>query len=1185
MVAMDGKKVTVTYTDEFGIWQHLEMDFRQHLPLRNLRWQSAKGPVRNIPNLGVELKRFITETTERSHMLPETLPYLNLYFVNCDDNETYRQIVKNQIRDWLNIAESRRNQEWLIVYVTKQENFRNPARYFNMKGTVFDKIKADFNITKRDRCVQLRLSENETEDYEAWQELISKIKEGILYSFDQYVKQYEEDIRKSDSQRSMIGWNYCTFFILKEGLALTFEIMNIFEDALVQYDELEASFFQVLKDRALAWFGSFGATDPNDDSANIIDVKKKQYRDLIMQNTIPEFDFRCYLFARQCQLLGRLHKPVEICRRAQIFISTFSRAIKEHQANVGEYFLESWIFSSCMSVVNECEELAPLTSMDSPNTIAFNAAKGELLDLARKQLDKIGIYYNHLPASLPFTTSLSDTIPTSPNEARKKFDITNKELEEAINSQNDFDVLYLSLTNRALRAYEGSARLRSVLRLQGDVAALHFHRKQYEDAVQVMEDIPWRYGEQGWTVVENNLLFKFAACQKELGQNRSYVGSCLSLLKNYSLLTNEEIAFYADEVKKLCGVLEKGEEINRQFKPIFAISVSSIVDDIGDEDGPNLSVELTNNLSTSFTFDQLAIRLVSGQSEEIWFGVCKEEIKPGLNSYKLYSDNSASGNYFVENVRMSIGKVTFTHNFLNESKKKSFRINEHPSVLRAQIIPPCEIHIGESQYFLVRIFTGLSHVDEGILALEATSDGLSFPKSDKYHSITKTVIDEKISEEKVSEQDLEVFEDGKIRIPSSQSNQLIEFQVPYDCNWGAIEHKVKISVEYKSKGKLRVFTSVDTINVWLPISVNELNIFRDDCLFLKMDITLQGTVPVRILKTDLVPSKVYDVADNPSLTLPSLNLFGKQHASYVYKLTRSKDYHGEEKSAGTQIHFVVVYRSLQDEIEKYVEHTLNTILKSRNLFQHSQFLIENAKEHLLKSVDYVSYGMTDVLDLGELDIAQCESLFTTHGAAKEALVDVVKEFWKTSNQISEEEIMLISNDLKSSISFPVNVPSSKVLNTVELIISKSHDFIVGEPCHCRLIVRHSSYWNHVSTDAKDTFEFFYDVHVDFDNWLLAGHKKLCFTSKVGETKEFPITLVPLKTGHLLVPFVRVASLNSHIFSETVYLNNAEQILVRPRTQSATFFIEQQHRIHSIHSGAGFGGPGHHHNEGMENVEF
>lgn len=40
------------------------------------------------------------------------------------------------------------------------------------------------------------------------------------------------------------------------------------------------------------------------------------------------------------------------------------------------------------------------------------------------------------------------------------------------------------------------------------------------------------------------------------------MGSCLSLLKNFSLLTNEEIAFYADEVKNLCGVLEKGEGAN-----------------------------------------------------------------------------------------------------------------------------------------------------------------------------------------------------------------------------------------------------------------------------------------------------------------------------------------------------------------------------------------------------------------------------------------------------------------------------------------------------------------------------------------------------------------------------------------------------------------------------------------------
>ncbi|CAG8680991.1 30910_t:CDS:10, partial [Racocetra persica] len=586
-------------------------------------------------------------------------------------------------------------------------------------------------------------------------------------------------------------------------------------------------------------------------------------------------------------------------------------------------------------------------------------------------------------------------------------------------------------------------------------------------------------------------------------------------------------------------------------------------------------------------------------SEEIWFEILNQEFKHGLNTYKLYSDNSASGNYVVENVRMSVGKIVFTHNFLNESKKKFFRINEHPAVLRAQIIAPEEINIGEQQYFLVQIFTGLTSVTKGSLILEPLSEGLTFPTTNKYHTVTRSVnsmyslkivtADDVISHDILSEEDLEVLENGHIELPSLHTNQLSQFKVPYDCNWGAIEHKVKVTVEYESKGKSRVFTSLDTVKVWLPLSVTELNIFRDDCLFVKMDITLNGSIPIRILETSLAPSKVYDVVDDPAVSTPVINLFAKQHASFVYKLTRSKDYdHGEHaKSPSTKVHFVVTYRTLQNgKVEKYIEHTLNKILKARNLLQHSRFLLENAKEHLLKSVDYVSYGMSDTLDLGELDVSQCVALFTSHGSFKESLIEVVKEFWQVCNKAVYDDIAAVANHDKSSISFPVDVPSSKVLNTVELIISKPNDLVVGEPCHCRLIIRHSSYWNHTSlTEHKDTFEFFYDVHVDFDNWLLAGHKKLCFSSKVGETKEFPITLVPLKTGSLLVPLIRIASPSQNMFSETVYLNNAEQVLVRPRTQSATFFIEQQHRIHSLHSATGFGAPEHHNDTGLDEINM
>jgi trafficking protein particle complex subunit 10 len=80
-----------------------------------------------------------------------------------------------------------------------------------------------------------------------WQDILGKIKEGLLQSFDSRVVQYEEDIRKMHAQMTLPGWNYCTFFILKEGLAQSFEHMLLLEDALIQYDELEASFIQMLR--------------------------------------------------------------------------------------------------------------------------------------------------------------------------------------------------------------------------------------------------------------------------------------------------------------------------------------------------------------------------------------------------------------------------------------------------------------------------------------------------------------------------------------------------------------------------------------------------------------------------------------------------------------------------------------------------------------------------------------------------------------------------------------------------------------------------------------------------------------------------------------------------------------------------------------------------------------------------
>jgi hypothetical protein len=69
----------------------------------------------------------------------------------------------------------------------------------------------------------------------------------------------------------------------------------------------------------------------------------------------------------------------------------------------------------------------------------------------------------------------------------------------------------------------------------------------------------WRYGEQDWSFIENNLLIKCADSQKRLDRIDQYVESLLALLKNSRWLSTEEATHYADELLANVGKLDKGK--------------------------------------------------------------------------------------------------------------------------------------------------------------------------------------------------------------------------------------------------------------------------------------------------------------------------------------------------------------------------------------------------------------------------------------------------------------------------------------------------------------------------------------------------------------------------------------------------------------------------------------------------
>ncbi|KAL4915101.1 trafficking protein particle complex subunit 10 [Aspergillus aurantiobrunneus] len=423
--------VTVEYTDPSGLFSSVHPVISNKLPLRNLHWKSPTRPVRSIESLRIGFTPAKTETDERKsssdapggavphrrHQIPglRQTPYLKIYILRCDDNDTYKNSARKALREWIKMHGSSSTSsasatsqekhdafEWLILHVIQDgdgtEKVAPTSKWGRTTTTVLEKVKADFNGSSKsaiDRVAQLRLpkpgsSQKSPELPDQIEDFVEKVKNGILASFDLRVAQYEEDIKEKDSQRSLPGWNFCTFFILKEGLARGFENVGLFEDALVGYDELavglDAAIQEQLegsgeqhgsaflthsqdwRERAKAALDARKDTkNPDGDDEEVapipdidpadfpIDPAKKSYRDMILSSNISVFDFRTYVFSRQLTLLLRAsrapllvteeldvtEKPgnekkkpedlmllAEVCERATEFISLAARTLR-----------------------------------------------------------------------------------------------------------------------------------------------------------------------------------------------------------------------------------------------------------------------------------------------------------------------------------------------------------------------------------------------------------------------------------------------------------------------------------------------------------------------------------------------------------------------------------------------------------------------------------------------------------------------------------------------------------------------------------------------------------------------------------------------------------------------------------------------------------------------------------------
>lgn len=107
------------------------------------------------------------------------------------------------------------------------------------------------------------------------------------------------------------------------------------------------------------------------------------------------------------------------------------------------------------------------------------------------------------------------------------------------------------------------------------------------------------------------------------------------------------------------------------------------------------------------------------------------------------------------------------------------------------------------------------------------------------------------------------------------------------------------------------------------------------------------------------------------------------------------------------------------EVENSLQLMLGNKLKELDLDQHLPYVFQKVKEAFLGSVDYSSYGLTDVVHLDDFDAELCES-FLLHRdlKTKVQLLDAIEEFFevkRANSAMSDRDLYDTHRKMKPSL--------------------------------------------------------------------------------------------------------------------------------------------------------------------------
>ncbi|XP_067013704.2 trafficking protein particle complex subunit 10 [Anabrus simplex] len=550
---MDCKPI-LTYAGDAALFSSIASALVQALPQEPTEWRRSYGRAVKTVYVGASFVPFKKEILPKEgewQLIQQ--PIFHIYWTECADVDVYKTSVRDDIENWMKTLTQHNIQDWMIVlvetYDIKKSNKLLP------RTTVLDKIRSDFASKHGDRCISvINPIRSESKSAESWRSLLSRIRHLVLTAYNRTLIRFEEVIRDQRERRNEAGWSFCQYFLLQEEMAFVLEMLGLYDEALVQYDELDALFTQFVLNSHVgdtpAWLSSFQCQLDSWSGIILSQTVNQSQRTLLSECRASLLEFRSYLFSRQCAMLLLTFKPWEIAQRSLPFLHNCIKELDILEISTPPGAVACWVFLCCLEVLHTCERFN-----DSGQVEAYSLYTASLWAYARDKLRELGELCGLMPGSEPTSEQLHLVVGLSAGMGDSPGNGTlptpTDKLKEALSSKEAFKKHYLELAELAMGTYKHIGRIRSARLIGLDLAAFYQQLGEPHKAVVFLTDALKTFEEENWRRLSVSTQVDIAGCYKKMNDKEKYVKTCAVLASSPELELDFRKAYFSEMMATL----------------------------------------------------------------------------------------------------------------------------------------------------------------------------------------------------------------------------------------------------------------------------------------------------------------------------------------------------------------------------------------------------------------------------------------------------------------------------------------------------------------------------------------------------------------------------------------------------------------------------------------------------------